>query len=137
MTWKFAEKSRKFRLKRNFFEKPRKAKKFVEIRLRYFCTILYNTYITYNAYVTTNITNKTIVTYTTITSTTNITDTLPTQLIILLFVYLTFSRRDNNSGLSESFLTLSKILFLAPLVTPCKRKEPIIKGALSRYLATL
>ena len=30
-----------FRLKRNFFEKPRKAKKFVEIRLSYFCTILY------------------------------------------------------------------------------------------------
>ena len=28
-------------MKRNFFEKPRKAKKFVEVRLRYFCTILY------------------------------------------------------------------------------------------------
>ena len=28
-------------MKRNFFEKPRKARNFDEIRLHYFCTILY------------------------------------------------------------------------------------------------
>ena len=53
MPWKFAEKSRKFRLKRNFSEKPRKAKKFVEIRLHYFCTILYiDSHLNYNEHIT-------------------------------------------------------------------------------------
>ena len=52
--------------------------------------IIYNTYITYNTYVTTSITYNTIVTYTTIRNTTNTTDTLPTQLIkqILLYILL-------------------------------------------------
>ena len=31
----------KYRFKRNFFEKPQKARNFVKIRLHYFCTILY------------------------------------------------------------------------------------------------
>ena len=31
----------KYRFKRNFFEKPWKARNFIEIRLHYFCTILY------------------------------------------------------------------------------------------------
>ena len=49
----------------------------------------YNTYITYNAYVTTSITyNTVVVTYITITSTTNTTDTLPTQLIIQILLYI-------------------------------------------------
>ena len=37
--------------------------------------------------------------------------------------HLTFSRRDSASDLSDSFLILSRILFLAPLVTPWKKKE--------------
>ena len=32
---------RKYHVKQNFFEKPRKARNFDEIRLHYFCTILY------------------------------------------------------------------------------------------------
>ena len=45
MPWKFAEKSWKFPLKGNFFEKPWKAKKFVKICLRYFCTISFALYL--------------------------------------------------------------------------------------------
>ena len=36
------ENAGKYRIERNFFKKPRKARNFVEIRLHYFCTILYS-----------------------------------------------------------------------------------------------